>query len=210
MSIQDPPSTQDINSTTVGGTNEFFKWMVDKGYGTEAQVNPWRIAIKMVFSAVEGTEDYETFDWSGIDLDEYMDRFQKLAGANYKSESIVAYGRRVRNGLDAHRHYLETGKAPVSRPSTPRKKKEPQPATGSGGSGNGGNVTPINAAASAGGSQPGMVSFPYPLSDGTMATLVLPPRLKADDVTRITTFIRTLQDEAPDQRQLPPGERDAA
>lgn len=207
LSVQEAPAG-DINSTTVGGTFAFFEWMVSKGYGTEAQVNPWRIAIKMVFSAVEGSEDYASFDWSQIDLDEYMDRFQKLAGANYKSESIVAYGRRVRNGLEAHKHYLETGRAPVSTPRAQRKKKEAQPAAAATGDGN--NVTPINAAASTGGQQSGMVQFPYPLSDGKMATLILPPRVSAEDVTRITTFIRTLQTDTPDRRQLPPGEAEAA
>jgi hypothetical protein len=208
MSTTDPPLTHNINSTTVGGTFEFFKWMVRGGYGTEAQVTPWRVAMKMVFSTVEGTEDYEPFDWSTVDLDEYMDRFQKLAGAKYKSESIVAYGRRVRNGIDAHKHYLETGRAPTSKPATSRKKKDTQPAAASGGNGNSDNVTPITAAASAGGNQPGMVSFPYPLSDGNMATLVLPRRLAAEDVTRLTTFIRTLEEE--NRRQLPPGSSEAA
>lgn len=201
-------STQDINQTTIGGTSTFLEWMVSKGYGTESQVGPWRIALKQVFSTVEGTEDYATFDWSGIDLDDYLERFQRIAGANYKTESIVAYGRRVRNALEAHKHYLETGRAPASKPAAPRRKKSEQSATAA--SGNSGSVTPIGTAAPSGPTPPEMVTFPYPLSDGRMITLTMPPRLTAGDVTRITTFIRTLQDDTPAQRQLPPGEREAA
>ncbi len=44
-----------------------------------------------------------------------------------------------------------------------------------------------------------------------MASLVLPSRLKADDVVRITTFIRTSQDDSPERKQLPPhGESEQA
>lgn len=201
--------TPSINTKTIGGTNVFLEWMVSKGYGTEAQVNPWRGALKQVFSTVEGTEDYESFDWSNIDLDDYLERFQRIAGQNYKTESIAAYGRRVRNALDAHMHYLETGRAPASKPREPRRKKE-QSAAPAGGKGNGGGtVTPIAAATSTP-TPPDMVSFPYPLSDGRMATLILPPRLKSDDVSRITTFIRTLEVEAAERLQLPPGESEVA
>ncbi len=183
-------NTHSINAKTIGGTFVFLDWMVSKGYGTEAQVNPWRGALKRVFSTVEGTEDYASFDWSNVDLDDYLERFQRIAGQHYKTESIVAYGRRVRNALDAHTHYLETGRAPASKPREPRRKKE-QPAASVDGKGYAGTVTPIGTAPSAP-TPPDMVSFPYPLSDGRMATLILPPRLKSDDVTRITTFIRTL------------------
>lgn len=204
MSVNEPPSG-DIRATTIDGTFTFFDWMVSKGYGTDSQVNPWRIAIKQVFSTVEGSEDYGSFNWAETDLDDYLERFQRIAGANYKTESIVAYGRRVRNGLDAHRYYLETGRAPASTPRAPRKKREQPAAAASSGGGNGSNVTPITAAASAGGAQPGMVTFPYPLDSGQVATFILPPRLTPGDVTRIRTFIGTLVDETPEQRQLPSG-----
>lgn len=85
---------QDINSKTVGGTLIYCDWMIRGGYGTPSRVNPWKIAIKKVFETLEG-EDYESFNWADLDLDEYLDRFQRIAGANYKAESIFAYGRRV-------------------------------------------------------------------------------------------------------------------
>jgi hypothetical protein len=194
--------SNDINSRTIGGTMTYLDWVVEKGYGTPAQITPWKGALKQVFDTVEG-EDYASFDWTEVDLNDYLDRFQRIAGGNYKTESIAAYGRRVHNALESHKHYLETGRAPASKPRAPRRKAEPSVAAT-----NGNNVTPISAASSAGSTQPGMVTFPYPLDDGQLATLILPRRLSSGDATRMATLIRTLVDETPERRQLPVGHED--
>ena len=201
-----PEQVQDINSRTVGGTQVFCDWMIDKGYGTPAQVNPWKIAIKKVFETVEG-EDYELFSWADVDLDEYLERFRRIAGANYKAESVVAYGRRVRNAFDAHRHYLETGRPPASKPVVRRQKTEkPAVETPS----EGGSVTPIDAKRVDPVAAPGMVTFPFPLDDGRMVSLTIPPRLSPEDVERLCMFIRTLQDNRPERKQLLAGQQDQA
>ena len=43
----------------------------------------------------------------------------------------------------------------------------------------------------------------YPLGDGRFVKLELPPRMKGDDVNRVCAFIRTLQDDSPEAKQLP-------
>lgn len=189
-------SGQDMNSKTVGGTLAFCDWMIDKAYGTTSQVNPWKIALKQVFGTVDG-EGFEEIEWSSLDLDEYLQRFQRRAGQEYKTDSITAYGRRVRRAIEAHTHYLDTGKAPTSRPAAPRRPKAEKPAA----------ETPVVSIGSKrpAAEQPGMVTFPYPLDDGRMISITCPPRLTPGDVTRITTFIRTLQDDTPERRQLPSG-----
>jgi hypothetical protein len=196
-------SERDMNSRTIGGTLALCVWMIDKGYGTSSQVEPWMTAIRKVFGTIEG-DDYESLDWSALDLDDYLGRFQRIAGADYKAESIVAYGRRVRNAFDAHQHYLDTGRAPTSKPAPKRQKP-------------GAEKQPDKAAAvvqlpqkQLSGQDSGMVTFPYPLNDGRMISITIPPRLQADDVNRVTAFIRTLQDDGPERRQLPPGEAEAA
>jgi hypothetical protein len=198
---------QDINSKTVGGTVAFCDWMMRGGYGTASQVNPWKIAIKKVFETVEG-EDYESFNWADVDLDEYLDRFQRIAGVNYKAESVIAYGRRVRNAFEAHRHYLDTGRAPASKPAAKRKKVEKPDETDSG------SVTQIDAKRQqqehVSGASADMVTFPYPLDGGKMASLTIPPRLKPSDVDRLCAFIRTLQDDQPARKQLLAGQQDQA
>jgi GH24 family phage-related lysozyme (muramidase) len=193
-----------LQSRTPGGAIAFSEYLAGKGYATTAQVNPWRTAIQKVFETVEG-EGWEQLDLASIDLDEYLRRFQTLAGAQYKAESITAYGRRIKNAIEAHEHYLSTGKPPTFR-AGPRKAKADEAASLS-------KAPVVNLESKAtpkaappavpGTPSDGMVDFPYPLGDGRMVTLRLPPRLKSDDVNRITAFIRTLQDDSAEPRQIP-------
>jgi hypothetical protein len=186
---------QDINHKTVGGTLIFSDYLIEKGYGSPSQVEPWKTALKKVFGAVDGDE-YESVDWSAVDLDEYFERFTRLTGATYKTESRVAYQRRVRNAIDAHLQFIETGRAPAPRARQRAAKESPKAP-----------VVPINEKQQqqvSGSSQPDMVTFPYPLDDGRMVSIVVPPRLKPSDVNRITAFIRTLQDDSPERKQISP------
>jgi hypothetical protein len=191
-------TASDLNSRTPAGVLAYCEYLMGKGYATSAQVNPWRTAIQKVFETVD-PQGWEQLDLTNIDMDEYLARFQTLAGAQYKAESIAAYKRRIKNAMDAHEHYLSEGKPPSFQQRGPRAKPEDKTA----------RVvsleqkdttqavkTPIGAAV-------GMTDFPYPLGDGRMVTLTLPSRLKGDDVTRLCAFIRTLQDDSPEPKQLP-------
>src|SRR5918999_4657961 len=109
-----PMSDGDLNSMKVSGVLAFCEYLTGKNYATTAQVNPWKVALRKVFGTVEG-EGFEDLDLTSIDLDEYVTRFQIAAGAQYKAESITAYKRRIVNALDAHRHYLDTGRPPTFR-----------------------------------------------------------------------------------------------
>lgn len=184
-----------MQNRTVEGLIAYCDWLVDKGYATVAQVDPWRTATRKVFETVEG-EDYASLDLSGIDLADYLARFQTLAGSQYKSESIVTYGRRLRNALDAHEHYLSTGRPPTFRRGGSSSKKESEAKPKAAG------AAPAQAPAqtpSIGG--PGFVEFPFPLRGGQMAQLRLPTRLDKSDVDRLSAFLRTLQ--AEEQPQIP-------
>ena len=190
----------DITSRTPLAVLDYCEYLRAKGYATAAQINPCRTAIQKVFETVEG-QGWESVPLESIDLDEYVARFQTLAGSQYKAESITAYKRRIRNAFDAHDHYLSTGRPPTFRQgganSKPSEEKAPSE-----------NVVKIDVKepsqnGSNGQPQPRMVEFNYPLGDGRMAKLQLPPRVKPDDVNRLCAFIRTLQDDSPDQRQIP-------
>ena len=196
----------DLNSTTVSGLLAFCDWLTDKNYATSAQVNPWKIAVRKVFETVEG-EQYEALDLASIDLEEYMGRFQIAAGAQYKAESITAYKRRIVNALEAHRHYLSTGRPPTFRAGPRRTKGEDKDK---------GSVVKLDTRSrSAGDPAPassGLHAFTWPLSDGRVVTLHLPPRMKADDINRLCSLVRSLQDDSSEPKQIPQrsGEAEAA
>lgn len=197
------PTTGDLNSRTPGGIVAYSDYLADKGYATTSQVNPWKIAVRKVFETVEG-EGWESLELTSVDLDEYLARFQTLAGAQYKAESITAYKRRIRNAIDAHEHYLTTGRPPAFR-------QGPKRATQAEDRASGGSVVKLDAKPSTterpdtdSTSGDGLIPFPFVLGNGRMVTLQLPPRMSGDDVNRLSAFLRTLQDdERIDQRQIP-------
>src|SRR5690349_20737294 len=115
----------ELSDKTPASTLAYCDYLMDTGYATAAQINPWKTAIQKVFETVEG-EGWESLDISTIDLDEYGTRFQTLAGAQYKAESITAYKRRVANAIEAHDHYLSTGRPPTFRQGGKRQKAAPK------------------------------------------------------------------------------------
>ena len=186
----------ELNDKTPAGTLAYCDYLMDKGYATAAQINPWKTAIQKVFETVEG-EGWESLDLSTIDLDEYGTRFQTLAGAQYKAESITAYKRRVANAIEAHDHYLSTGRPPTFRQGGKRQKTAPKDTP---------SVVPMESAPSTpppATPNTGMHEITFPLSTGRVARLSVPPRMKADDVNRLCTILRALQDDSPEQRQIP-------
>lgn len=187
-----------LNSKTPAGALAYCDYLISKGYATAAQVNPWRTAIQKVFETVD-PDDWESLDLTSIDLDEYTARFRTLAGAAYKAESVTAYARRVRNALDAQDHFISTGRPPSFRQRGSKPKAEADSAVV--------KMEPKQTAPAASASTvspaAGMTDFPYPLGDGRMVTLRLPSRIKGDDVNRLCAFIRTLQDDTPEPRQIP-------
>lgn len=189
-----------IQSRTPSGLLAYCEYLMSKGYATTAQINPWRTAIIKVFETVE-PEGWESIDLASLDLDDFLTRFQTLAAAQYKAESITAYKRRIYNAIDAHNHYLDTGRPPTFRQGGSKPKAEKANGNGSE------KVVSIDAkqqpAASTSVQASGLMDFQYPLGDGRTAKLSLPPRVKPDDVNRLCAFIRTLQDDSPDQRQIP-------
>lgn len=197
-----------INDNTVGGLLAYCEWLIDKGYGTPAQVEPWKTAIKKVFFTVEG-EDYESLSFDDMDVDDYVSRFRVLAGSQYKHESITAYGSRLKNALEAHAYFRENGRPPAFRQVTKRNgaqdsaEQSPTPKAKRAVKARSTSASPPEADTSAGS---GFFDLVYPLDSGQMAHLRLPKRMSKADVDRISTVLRTLQGDDQQQRQLPPGE----
>lgn len=192
----------DINSRTVSGLLNFSDYLKEKHFLGANTVEGWKTAIKKVFEGVDG-DAAATIELDGLDLDSYLRRFQVAEGRNYKPDTITVYGRRIRQAIEAQRHYVETGQVPSfntagskaapARPQ-PRAKLTPD-ATATVGTGGGNDLVGQ------------LVRFPFPLRSGVMAEVHLPARgLDPKDTDRLCAFIRALQLE--EQRQLPRGEGD--
>lgn len=182
--------TKKIASGTAEGLSEFIDWLVEKGYATRGSVGPWQSATRQVFRTVEG-EDYGAVDISGLDPDEYMDRFEKLAAGQYKIESLASYRSRFRKALEAYGEYLSQKNLPTFRAS-PRRRKAPRPKGKPGTSGPKVETKSTERSEPSAGVGLGLIEYPFPLRSGDVARLRLPAQLEAGDADRIAAFVQTL------------------
>jgi hypothetical protein len=180
-----------LQSKTTAGLFEFCDYMHEKGYATTGAMEPWKTAAKKILSAVD-PEGYEQMDLSTADLDDIQRRFETLTLSDYKHESQVTYGKRLRNAVNTYLEFVETGKPPQLRKQ--RQASSPKPES---------NVRSIGKPKPASGTpaDPKLVAFPFPMTDGTLAQLNLPTRISKDDAERLATYVRTLAIEP--QRQIP-------
>jgi hypothetical protein len=202
----------DMNSKTIGAVVVYCDWLQHKGYATASQVGPWKIAIRKVFEGVDGPE-FEDVALDGLDLDDAFRRFRTLTAQTYKSESQDAYVARVRRALEAYEYWVTNGRPPVFRqvgkksddgdaakPKSAGKAKAkvlPEDRT---------EVslkrhTPEN---------PEFIDYPFPLRNGQIARLSLPPRLEKQDVDRMVQLLHALQFEPQPQIPERTGEQVAA
>jgi hypothetical protein len=192
----------DVNSNTVDGLLAFCDYLVDKGFGTSSQVEPWKTAIKKVFSALADDDaDFGSMSLDGVDVEEYMGRFRRKTAGQYKPDSITAYGSRLARAIEAHAYFREHNRPPTFRQSAVRAHGGSDVTAGS----SAGRATRrVQATAGAELPQPAGPEFfdlDYPLESGHMASLRLPKRMSKQDVDRLSTVLRTL--EAEEQRQIP-------
>src|SRR3978361_106313 len=100
--VQLPKGTMStLQSKTTAGLFEFCDYMHEKGYATTGAMEPWKTAAKKILSAVD-PEGYEQMDLSTADLDDIQRRFETLTLSDYKYESQVTYGKRLRNAVTAY------------------------------------------------------------------------------------------------------------
>lgn len=185
-------SSETLNSRTAQGLIDFCDLMANQGYATPNAMEAWKVAARKILTAVEG-EDFESTDLTSIDMEDVMGRFQTLTRGQYKPDSVTAYGRRMKNAMDAYFEYLDTGKAPQMRRQAAAPKAEPKPKAP--------KASRSSSASSDSSGGGDLIKFPFPLKTGEMATLHLPRRIQSDDVERLSGFLRTLQTEP--QAQIP-------
>ena len=193
-----------VASGTAEGLLEFADYLAAKGYATPATTTPWKSAAKQVFSTVEGETEWKSKDVRGLDLGEYLTRFETMTRGQYKTQSLAAYRARLRRALEAYEAYLRDGRTPT--PGQPRARRSVEKTGGASAGLQGGGETSVTTPA-APSPVASLVEYPFPLRSG-MAYLRLPRELDKGDAERLATFVRTLVFEP--QRQLEKGGKDGA
>jgi hypothetical protein len=190
-----------METRTVEGLMLYTDWLKDKGYQGGSATESWKSATKVVFETVE-PDGWGAISLEGLDLDDYIRRFQTLAGAKYRAETITVYRRRIQNAIEAQAYYVEHGKPPSFKRGNPRSENGSaagdgqKPATKTKAKAGKVDTAPADTQQEQHGD---LVAFPFPLRNGQMARLHLPARgLHPKDADRMSAFLRSLQmDEQP-------------
>lgn len=189
---------ESIGKGTAKGLIEYLGVLVDKGRATSGAITPLRTAFEKVMVVVEG-EEWENIATQSIDVEDYIARFANLTRGKYSPKSITVYKSRIHRVLGWYRRFMseeEAGWMPTlgtrrvkskeTTKNTPPKQSVEH------------NIQEAEATASGYapnenlGVRNGLLPYPFPLTDGTIAQLKLPAHISKDDADRMAAFIKSL------------------
>ena len=189
----------DVNFTpraTGAGLVAFLDYAIQKGYLKTATGQAMKTAVKEVLSATEGADGWETVDLTSLDETDVLRRFETLRAMKFSAGSLATYKGRFSR---AAAMFEEFRASPTSwRPSVKQRSR----AKGT----NGSSVAPPSspevgagepwAAPSAPTRHPGhgsaIITYPFPLRQGVLASVELPPDLTRREARRLAAFIESL------------------
>lgn len=190
-------ATKNIGLGNAAGLVEYLDTIIEKGRATSGAIIPLKTAFRQVMEAVDG-KDWTQKQVTDIDVEDYLTRFGNLTRGRYSDGSLVTYKSRVNKAVGWYLKFMEqpgwmpsvptraprgasNGPKPAPKDQTPttpsltvkEQAKNPQ----------GGDAT----------IPPGdLMTYPFPLSNGQMATLKLPFALEESDAKRLERFIDSL------------------
>jgi len=193
-----------IGNGKVSGLIAYLDNLSAKGKVKSSVIIPLKSAAKAVFSVVEG-EQWMDIDTRSIDLDDYTNRFKNLTIGKYDSNSYNAYRARISRALDWYSHFLQD---PGWAPTVKTRKKDKAVKLSSFNKKNIQDAEAISEGEIVALSQKTapeqafvqenqnistkLISFPFPMSNGIIATLYLPQNISLKDSERLQSFIKTL------------------
>mgnify|MGYP001026570979 FL=1 len=191
-----------IGNGKASGLIAYLDMLAEKGRVPLPTISNLKTAFKAVMIKVDGDEWHDT-DIREMDVADYLSRFQTLTMGTYNQASYNTYRSRIDRAVEWYLTFLNTpGWFPTIK--QPRTKKTPKakPVKNrieekSLADISEGEVVDSEASSAISETlnQPvasKLMGFPFPLEDGTIATLYLPPSISEDDFRRLKTFIEAL------------------
>ncbi len=197
----------DINfspTATGAGLVAFLDYAIQKGYLKTATGQAMKTAVKEVLSATEGADGWETVDLTTLDEDDVLRRFETLRAMKFSAGSLHTYKGRYSR---AAAMFDEFRASPATwRPSVKQRSRtkgtsstlagpSPPEARAEGHAGSSPSADPPTPHPGHGSA---IITYPFPLRHGVLASLELPPDLTRREARRLTAFIESLaiEDEA--------------
>jgi hypothetical protein len=181
---------------------QFLDYAIRYGLMKSATASSYKVAVKELLSATHG-DAWESVDVLNMDLDDISQRFQTLRAMKFSPESLGTYRSRFRSAVAMYREYLSAPDRSTWRPTMRqaratsnglakvRRDPDTTPATPTEVS------VPAPVPATAPGPPPRMITYPFPLRDGIIVSLLLPPDLTKREAKRLNGFIDSLAVEEP-------------
>jgi hypothetical protein len=195
--------TDAIGTGTAAGGIEYLDSLVDKGRALNGVVSPLKTALKKILEKTEG-EDWPQADISTMDVSDTMARFKNLTMGNYSQGSYRTYELRLVKAIEWYRNFLETpGWYPTetgrAADAPPERLKPSAPDAGVSDL-----VQPPGAVAETRAGQMAadeamMITYPFPMGSGSMASLRIPRSVARSDIRRLTAFLEALVVEDTDE-----------
>jgi hypothetical protein len=172
------------------GAIEFLDFAASRGLINANTAGAMRAAVKEVLRGVEG-EEWGTIDLATIDVDDYVTRFERLSPGRLKPDSLSVYKARFKNAVamfSAYRANPSGWRYTPVRPSANRPKPSSNGKYGAGTSNGAARRNDANELPKT----PGTISYPFPVRQGVVATLVLPDDLTKPEAKRLAAFVETI------------------
>jgi hypothetical protein len=181
-----------MGQTSGGDLVNFLEFAEKKGLINPNTASSVKVACRRVLG-VDG--DLESVDVATLDLDSLFKRFENLHRTDFTPRSLETYRARVNMGIHWFLSWSKdpAGWKPVGRPARSpngeaKRKTSARPSSGPPGNS---PTFPgdLRAMADRGGR---LVDYPFPLRNGLMVRLQLPPDLKGAEVERLTAYMSSL------------------
>lgn len=179
------------------GLIRFLDYAIEKGHLKTATGQAMKTAVKEVLSSTEGEDDWESVDLDSLDVDDIQRRFETLRAMKFSSTSLGTYKSRFRKALDMFQEFRESPSTwrPSLRTRDRRSREQPTPSA---------RPTPTSSsparqpsASSGASSNPSshrssIITYPFPIRDGVLASLELPADLTPREAERVAAFVASL------------------
>lgn len=200
-------------SATGGGLIAFLDYAIGKGYLKVSTGQALKTSVKEVLSSTEGEEDWESVDLDSLDVDDTLRRFETLRAMKFSTGSLNTYKGRFQRSFKMFEDFraspgtwrpsvktrkrtsagsVETSTAATSSDEAPVATSSPA-------------VTPAATAhaSTAHAHRATIITYPFPLREGVLASVELPADLTAREAKRLASFIGSLAIEEPSESNVP-------
>lgn len=187
---------------TGAGLTQFIDYLIAKGYVKTATGSAMKTAVREVLSATEG-DDWEATDLDSLDFTDSLRRFETLRAMKFTSGSLRAYKSRFIKAVDLFAEFrVNPG---TWRPNIKQRERRPKSEQASRVAPNisGASVkrsveAPVaNAAPTPTEARVAIITYPFPIRDGVLASIELPADLTAREAGRLASFIEALAVDQP-------------